>query len=146
MHVSTQLGSALSAIFAAHAAREFLGSVIEIGGQLEKQRISMGAILGDTARANELFGQIKGLAVKSPFGVVELDQYSKQLAAYGIEQGNLFDMTKRLADISAGAGQDIGRLALALGHVKSATYLTGITLRQFSMNNIPMLKMLADYY
>ena len=146
IHVSTQLGSALSSLFAVHAAKQFLNNVIEIGGQLEKQRISMGAIVGDTARANELFENIKNLAVKSPFGVVELDQYSKQLAAYGIEQSNLFNMTKRLADISAGAGQDIGRLALALGHVKSATYLTGITLRQFSMNNIPMLKMLADYY
>lgn len=146
VHISTQLGSALSSIFAIDAARQLLGNVIEIGGQLEKQRISMGAIIGDTARANELFEQIKGLAIKSPFGVVELDQYSKQLAAYGIEQSELFNMTKRLADISAGAGQDIGRLALALGHVKSATYLTGITLRQFSMNNIPMLKMLADYY
>lgn len=146
VHISTQLGSALSSVFAVDAARQFLHNIIEIGGQLEKQRISMGAIIGDTARANELFDQIKSMALKSPFGVVELDQYSKQLAAYGIEQSNLLDMTKRLADISAGAGQDIGRLALALGHVKSATYLTGITLRQFSMNNIPMLKMLADYY
>ena len=146
VHISTRLGSALSSLYSIHAARQFLSNVIEIGGQLEKQRISMGAIIGDTARANELFGQIKQLAIQSPFGVVELDQYSKQLAAFGIEQNELFDMTKRLADISAGAGQDIGRLALALGHVKSATYLTGITLRQFSMNNIPMLKMLADYY
>ena len=146
IHISTRLGSALSSLFAIHTARQFLEQVIEIGGQLEKQRISMQAILGDVAKANELFGQIKDLAIKSPFGVVELDQYSKQLAAYGFEANELYDMTKRLADISAGAGQDIGRLTLALGHVRSATYLTGITLRQFSMNNIPMLKMLADYY
>ena len=146
IHVSTQLGSALSSLFAIDAARQFLGYVIEIGGQLEKQRISIGAILGDTVKANHLFEQIKGLALKSPFGVVELDQYTKQLSAYGFKYNELYDMTKRLADISAGAGQDIGRLTLALGHVRSATYLTGITLRQFSMNNIPMLKMLADYY
>lgn len=146
IHISTQLGSALSSLFAIDAARQFLGNVIEIGGQLEKQRISIAAILGDTAKANTLFEQIKGLALKSPFGVVELDQYTKQLSAYGFKYNELFDMTKRLADISAGAGQDIGRLTLALGHVRSATYLTGITLRQFSMNNIPMLKMLAEYY
>ena len=146
IHISTQLGSALSSLFAIHQARQFLGNVIEIGGQLEKQRISIGAILGDTVKANHLFEQIKGLALKSPFGVVELDQYTKQLSAYGFKYNELFDMTKRLADISAGAGTDIGRLTLALGHVRSATYLTGITLRQFSMNNIPMLKMLADYY
>ena len=146
VHVSTELGSALSTLFAVDAARQFLGNVIEIGGQLEKQRISIGAILGDTVKAAHLFGQIKDLAIKSPFGVVELDQYTKQLSAYGFQYNELFEMTKRLADISAGAGQDIGRLTLALGHVKSATYLTGITLRQFSMNNIPMLKMLAEYY
>lgn len=146
IHVSTQLGSALSGLFAVDAARNFLGQVIEIGGQLEKQRISIGAILGDTVKASHLFEQIKGLALQSPFGVVELDQYTKQLSAYGFKYNELFDMTKRLADISAGAGTDIGRLTLALGHVRSATYLTGITLRQFSMNNIPMLKMLADYY
>ena len=142
----SSMTEAMVGLFSIHAGRQFLQNIIDIGGQLEKQRISMGAILGDTARANTLFNQIKGLAIKSPFGVVELDQYSKQLAAYGVEQSQLYDMTRRLADISAGAGQDIGRLALALGHVKSATYLTGITLRQFSMNNIPMLKMLAEYY
>lgn len=146
IHISTQLGSALSSLFAIDYARQFLGNVIEIGGQLEKQRISIGAILGDAVKANHLFEQIKGLALQSPFGVVELDQYTKQLSAYGFKYSELFDMTKRLADISAGAGTDIGRLTLALGHVRSATYLTGITLRQFSMNNIPMLKMLADYY
>lgn len=146
IHISTQLGSALSGLFAVDYVRQFLGNVIEIGGQLEKQRISIGAILGDTVKASHLFEQIKGLALKSPFGVVELDQYTKQLSAYGFKYSELFDMTKRLADISAGAGTDIGRLTLALGHVRSATYLTGITLRQFSMNNIPMLKMLADYY
>lgn len=146
VHISTQLGSALSSVFAIDYIRTFLSNVIEIGGQLEKQRISIGAILGDTVKATHLFEQIKGLALKSPFGVVELDQYTKQLSAYGFKYSELFDMTKRLADISAGAGTDIGRLTLALGHVRSATYLTGITLRQFSMNNIPMLKMLADYY
>lgn len=146
LHVSSRLGSALNALFAVGYVRSFLDNVIEIGGQLEKQRISLGAILGDASRANQLFEQIKGLAVKSPFGVVELDQYSKQLSAYGFKGHELFDMTKRLADISAGAGTDIGRLANALGHVRSETALTGITLRQFSMNNIPMLKMLSDYY
>lgn len=146
VRVSADLKEAFTSLYSVHLLREFLSNVIEIGGQLEKQRVSMGAILGDTAKANVLFEQIKKLAVKSPFGVVELDQYTKQLAAYGFEYNELFDMIKRLADISAGAGQDISRLTLALGHVKSQTYLTGYTMRQFSMNNIPMLKMLAEYY
>lgn len=125
-------------------AQNFLHNIIETGGQLERQRLSMGAILADAQKANVLFGQIKDLAIKSPFGVVELDQYSKQLAAYGFQYHELYDMTKRLADISAGAGTDISRIALALGHVRSEGALSGYTLRQFAMNNIPMIRMLSE--
>ena len=144
--ISGQLNDSLAGLYSVYKAKEFLENVIAIGGQLEQQRVSIAAILHDSAHADDLFNRIKGLALQSPFGVLDLDKYTKQLSAYGFQYNELFDMTKRLADISAGAGTDIGRLALALGHVRSATYLTGITLRQFSMNNIPMLKMLADYY
>ena len=125
-------------------AQQFLHNIIEIGGQLEMQRLSIGAILGDMAKADTLFGQIKDLAIKSPFGVVELDQMTKQLSAYGFEYNELFDMTKRLADISAATGTEVSRLALALGHVRSEGALSGYTLRQFSMANIPLAKKLSE--
>ena len=125
-------------------AQGFLRNVIEIGGQLEMQRLSIGAILGDMAKANELFDRIKNLAVKSPFGVVELDSMTKQLSAYGFEYNELYDMTKRLADISAATGTGVDRLALALGHVRSEAALSGYTLRQFSMANIPLARKLSE--
>ena len=127
-----------------YGAQQFTNNIIEIGGQLENQRMSIASILGDAAQANTLFEQIQSLAVKSPFGVVELDQYTKQLSAFGFQYNELYDMTKRLADISAGAGTDVGRLALALGHVRAEGALTGYTLRQFAMNNIPMLQKLSE--
>ena len=125
-------------------AQQFLNNIIQIGGQLEMQRKSLGAILGDLSQGNSLFDDVKQLALRSPFGVVELDQYSKQLSAYGFKYNELFDMTKRLSDIAAGAGTDVGRLALALGHVRSEGALSGYTLRQFAMNNIPMLQKLSE--
>ena len=125
-------------------AQQFVQNIIQIGGQLEQQRLSIGAILGDMAAGQHLFDQIKQLALTSPFGVMELDKNTKQLSAYGFKQSELFDMTKRLADISAGAGTEVSRLALALGHVRSEGALTGYTLRQFAMNNIPMLQKLSE--
>lgn len=127
-------------------AQQFFRNIIEIGGQLEKQRLSLRAILGDAAQAEELFSDIKKLAIKSPFGVVELDQFTKQLSAYGFKYNELFDMTKRLADISAGAGTEVSRLALALGHVRAEGALSGYTLRQFAMNNIPMVQKLSERF
>ena len=125
-------------------AQGFLNNIIKIGGQLESQRLSLTAILGQRSYANDLFEKVQNLALKSPFGVVQLDQYTKNLSAFGFQYNELFDMTKRLADIAAGTGTDFGRLALALGHVRSEMALTGYTLRQFSMANVPMLKMLAE--
>ena len=125
-------------------AQSFLNNIIKIGGQLESQRLSLTAILGQRSFANDLFEKVQDLALKSPFGVVQLDQYTKNLSAFGFQYHELFDMTKRLADIAAGTGTDFGRLALALGHVRSEMALTGYTLRQFSMANVPMLKMLAE--
>ena len=126
------------------AAKSFIDNLIEQGGQLEQQRLSIGAILQDTAHANELFGKIKSLAIISPFGVTELDAMTKQLSAYGFKYNELYDMTKRLADISAATGTEVSRLALALGHVRSEGALSGYTLRQFAMGNIPMLEKLSQ--
>lgn len=125
-------------------AQSFLQSIIQTGGLLEQQRLSIGAILQNAGQATELFGQIKALAVRSPFGVVELDKMSKQLTAYGFEYKELFDWTKRLADISAATGTSVDRLALALGHVRSEGALSGYTLRQFAMANVPVLRMLSE--
>lgn len=124
--------------------QQFLRNIIEIGGQLEMQRLSIGAILQNQSQANDLFEKIKGLAVQSPFGVVELDQMTKQLTAYGFKYNELYDMTKRLADISAATGTGVDRLALALGNVRSEAALSGYTLRQFSMGNVPLLQKLSE--
>ena len=142
--VLSDLKSMAMQYLSVYGAQQFINNIIEIGGQLENQRMSIASILGDAAQANTLFEQIQSLAVKSPFGVVELDQYTKQLSAFGFQYNELYDMTKRLADISAGAGTDVGRLALALGHVRAEGALTGYTLRQFAMNNIPMLQKLSE--
>ena len=127
-------------------AKSFIDNIIEKGGQLEQQRLSIGAILGDTAHATDLFSKVKNLAIKSPFGVTELDAMTKQLSAFGFEYSELFDLTKRLADVSAATGTHVDRLALALGHVRSETALTGYTLRQFSMANVPLLQKLSEKF
>lgn len=124
-------------------AKNILDNIIQTGGLLEQQRLSIGAILGDMSQANALFGQIKSLALRSPFGVVQLDTMSKQLTAYDFDYNEIYDWVRRIGDISAATGTEASRLALALGHVKSEGALSGYTLRQFAMGNVPLLATLA---
>lgn len=90
--------------FSVWGAKTILDNIIQTGGLLEQQRLSIGAILGDLHQANALFDQIKDLAIRSPFGVVQLDSFSKQLTAYGFKSHELYDWTRRLGDISAATG------------------------------------------
>lgn len=147
MHGQSQLLQDLKSLvaqyFSVWGAKTILDNIIQTGGLLEQQRMSIGAILGDMSQANALFEQIKSLAIRSPFGVVQLDTMSKQLTAYDFNYNELYDWVKRIGDISAATGTEASRLALALGHVKSEGALTGYTLRQFAMGNVPLLATLA---
>lgn len=139
--IAGELGSAMASMYSIHAAKEFLSQVIEIGGELEHQKIAMDTIFGDKGKTNELFGQIKGLARQSPFGVMELTSSVKQLSAYGVEYNEIYDTAKRLADISAATSVDIKRLILAFGKTKSRGFLDGLEAKQFAYANIPIYEM-----
>lgn len=141
-----QLRNEFLGLYSIYAAQNFLRAVVDIGGELENQKIAMASILQDEGKATTIFNQIKKLAVASPFGVMDLDQYAKQLSAYSIPYNELYDTMKRLADISAGVGVDMGRIILAFGQIKAAKFLKGTELRQLTEANIPMVDKLAERF
>jgi len=133
-------------LFGLTAISRFTERLRETTAEFELQRVSLGAIIQDTKRANALFNQIKTFAVQSPFEIKDLVGYVKQLSAYRIETDKLFDTTKRLADVSAGLGVDMQRLILAYGQVKAASVLRGSEVRQFSEAGIPLIELLAEKF
>lgn len=141
-----QLRNEFLGLYSIYAAQNFLRAVVDIGSELENQKIAMASILQDEGKATTIFNQIKKLAVASPFGVMDLNQYAKQLSAYSIPYNELYDTMKRLADISAGVGVDMGRIILAYGQIKAAKFLKGTELRQLTEANIPMVDKLAERF
>lgn len=139
--IAGELGSAMTSLYSVHAAKQFLSQVIEIGGELEHQKIAMDTIFGDKGKTNVLFEQVKGLARTSPFGVMELSKSVKALSAYGVQYNEIYDTAKRLADISAATSVDINRLILAFGKTKSRGFLDGLEAKQFAYANIPIYEM-----
>lgn len=127
-------------------AQQFSMSIITTGGEMEKQHIALQSILGDMQNANTMFNQIKELALNSPFTFSELNRDVKQLAAYGVEYDQLYDTTKRLADMSSGLGVSFDRIALAFGQVQARGWLDGKELRQIAYAGIPLLDKLSQFY
>lgn len=127
-------------------AQQFFNSIVQTGGEIVQQHVALRSILGDVQKADELFAQTQQLALQSPFKFGELNRDVKQLAAFGVEANDLYDTTKRLADIASGLGVDFGRLGLAFGQVKARSWLDGKELRQFAYAGLPLLQKIVELY
>jgi hypothetical protein len=142
----SRLAQQTAVVFSFGAAKSFVEQIAEVRGQFELSERSLEAILQNKPKADEIFNKTVELAVKSPFRIKDLVDYTRQLSAYRIESDKLYDTTKRLADVSAGLGVDMGRLILAYGQVKAAAYLRGSEVRQFTEAGINMYGELQQYF
>lgn len=128
------------------ALKHFITNLARVRGEFELQQVALRAIMQDVAMADKTFGQLKNLAVESPFRFKELTQYAKMLSAYNIANEDLFKTTKQIADLSAGLGAGMDRLILAYGQVRSAEFLRGQEVRQFSEAGINLVSELAKKF
>lgn len=144
--IAGELKNQIANVYSIYTLERFVRGLYTIGGEFQKQRIALTSILGDSMKAETIFNRIKDLAVVSPFQFKELASYTKQLSAYSIPYEELYDTAKRLADISAGVGVDMGRIILAYGQVRSAAFLRGQELRQFTEAGIPLVDELAKRF
>lgn len=132
--------------FSINTVQGFVKQIAAVRGQFELSQRSLEVILQNKPKADEIFNKTVELAVKSPFRIKDLVDYTRQLSAYRIESDKLYDTTKRLADVSAGLGVDMGRLILAYGQVKAAAYLRGSEVRQFTEAGVNMYGELQSYF
>lgn len=141
-NLSMQLGL----VFSVQQLNQWIKHMVDVRAQFELQQIALRSIIQDKQKADEIFAQVQQLALKSPFSIMELNKFTKQMAAYGVEADKLVDTTKRLADVSAGLGVDMGRLILAYGQVKTANYLRATEVRQFTEAGLNITQELANYF
>lgn len=133
-----------ASLWSLHKIQSFLTGIREVTAEFELQRVSLGAIIQDQNRANQLFSEIKSFALKSPVSILNLTKYTKQLAAYKIGVDELFDTTKKLTDVSVGLGVSMDRVVLAYGQTRATGYLRASEIRQFTEMGVPIVEELAS--
>lgn len=141
-----EAGSMAATYLSIKGVGQFVSELVRITGEFEKQETTLAAILRDGDYAKKLVSDLKGLAVESPFQFKDLTTYAKQLSAYSVPMEELYETTRMLADVSAGLGVGMDRLILAYGQVRSAAFLRGQEVRQFTEAGIPILAELAKQF
>ena len=149
-HKHERLRSTMMAVGAAGSAAfggmAFLTKgLIQAGAGFEQTQIAFETMIGDAQLAQKTLADLSHFAATTPFELLQLEEASKRLLAYGISAEELLPILKMLGDISAGVGMDkLPQLILAFGQVRAATKLTGMELRQFSETGVPLLGTLAE--
>lgn len=133
-------------VFSLQQINQWVKHMVEVRSEFELQNIALRSIIQNKEKADQIFAEVQQLALKSPFSIMELNRFTKQMAAYGVEADKLVGTTKQLADVSAGLGVDMGRLILAYGQVKTANYLRATEVRQFTEAGLNITQELANYF
>ena len=141
-----QMAAMAATYFSVAGATRLVRTLVDVSAEFENQKVTLGAILKDTEKANELYEQIKDLAAQSPFAFKELVTYAKQLSAFSVPAKELFETTKMLADVSAGLGVGMDRLVLAYGQIRSVSFLRGQEVRQLTEAGIPIIEELRKQF
>lgn len=144
--IMSQLQNRMAMVFSVAAIKGYMQELIKVRAQFELQNVALRAIIQNKEEADRIFSQVQQMALQSPFTIMQLTTYTKQLAAYRVEASKLVGTTKMLADVSAGLGVDMQRLILAYGQVKSANYLRATEIRQFTEAGLNIAGELASYF
>jgi tape measure domain-containing protein len=132
-----------TAAFAAIAG--VIGLSVSKAAEFEQMQISFETMLGSAEKGTKMLKDLIAFAAKTPFEVKGIQDTARQLLAYGFTQEEVMSNLKIMGDLAAGVGMDrLPLITLAFGQVKAATKLTGMELRQFTENGIPLLAALSE--
>lgn len=123
-----------------------LGWGVKLAAEMETASVAFEVMIGDAARAKQLFGELKDFAVATPFEFGELRDASRTLLAMGIGVNDVMRTIQMLGDVSSGTNQPLNEMAGLFGQVAVAGRLTGNELRQFNERGIPLMDALAERF
>lgn len=135
------LGAIIVAAVAATAALGALGAkgvyafgkfALEVGSFREDTMVTLDALTGSAAAAEQVYKSARAMAATTPFATKDVIEQYKQLMALGFKQAELERTFKAIGSLAAVRGdpQIMGQLTLAMGQIRAAGRLMGGELLQ----------------
>jgi tape measure domain-containing protein len=127
----TGMAAQLGLMAGGAGAAGFVGWGVKLAADAEQASIAFRVLMGDAGKAKELLGEIKTMALNTPFGEAGLRQGAQTLLQFGMAGENVMPVMSMLGDISLGNEEKFRLLSLAFGQMSSAGRLMGQDLLQF---------------
>lgn len=140
------LGKAIRNLFIGYQALQGLKFIFNQTAELETQTRSLEILTGSLEDAQRIIHDLQDFAAVTPFTSTEIIDAAKRLKAYGIENENIVDLTKRLGDITGATGARIDELGVIYGQVFAKGKLQTEELYQLQERGIDIATGLKETY
>ncbi len=131
---------------AAQATFDFAKASLDAASKSQSARITFEVLLGSATKARDLMEKLSDFSLIAPASLEDVQTLAKQLLAVGVNAQDIIPTMKELTNLSIIAGPgSLGNIVNSFSQVKAGTKLTGIQLREFRNNSIPILQILTDY-
>lgn len=144
--IFSKLAKSAAAFGVALEAKEMIGKMIQVRGEMQQTEIALNTMIGSEKEATKLLNQLIKTAAITPFGMTDITESAKQLLAYGVAADEVNDTLVRLGDISAGLGVSIKDLAYLYGTTMVQGRMYTQDLNQFLGRGIPLTAELAKQF
>ena len=138
------LGGQLGGMIARLGPAALMFKALKTAGENTMMVKSFGVLTGSKKIGKNLNEDLMQFAATTPFTIPKVQKTAKTLLAYGIGNDDILDTVKMVGEISSGTGADIGRIALAVGQVKSTGFLQGQDARQLEAAGVGIRRLVKE--
>lgn len=117
-------------------------AAVKSASNFEKLQTSLNVLTGGAEQGAKAFERLVQFSAKTPFQLGDLAAVNNQLIGFGMSTDDAFNSLKLLGDVSAVAGADLTRVAVAFGQSAAAGRVMQQDINQFINNGIPIYKIL----
>jgi tape measure domain-containing protein len=130
-----------------NAVEETTKAIVTFQNNMRTAAIAFEYFLGNEQRAKAFVNTMKDFAAVTPFTTEQALDQSKRLMAMGFAAESVKNVMQILVDTASATGgtaEQMDRVVLALGQMKTNGYIAGQELRQLAEAGIPIYKILRE--
>jgi len=128
------------------AVKAFISESIAAAAANERMDTTFGILIGDGEKTKELLMELDSLKMTAPFPSDSIENSANALLAMGVASDEVASTISMLGDVAAGTNAELDSVTSAFARISEAGELTGAALKTLTLNNIPLLSLLADYF
>lgn len=123
--VFKRVGAAAGVAFGVAQVKNFMSTVIDLRGEMQKLEISFNTLLGSPVKGSAMLNEMRDFAVNTPMMLGDLAKGGQTMLAFGIEAEKVMPILRSIGDISMGDAQRFNSLALAFSQASATGKLMG---------------------